>query len=1466
MIGMDGEIPDDRIASARSLYDDALYIQAARALEEFGHPRDWKGAGARIFGARLSQNLGAHRQAVRLFAAAYRSGDPDAESMLYRAYQLMAQRGPLAAWSFLRDLDPPGQPEISASIYALRGKICAHFKDRRGMAAQFGLAFASAPDSAWIHTEHSSALELIDELAAAQSEARKALALQGRFRPAVQQLAHLLLSANEDAEALALLEDAASRMESGAILQQWIIALSERGENLRIPALCERAGQLLIWADAGTKSWLSARRADAFRGAGDFARAAAEAARCPDRLYQQSLSRLVQSDAPKARIKLDVPFIRQDDNTCAPASLASIMAYWQKDVTHEQIAEAVCYGGTVSHGLRKWVEDFGWFVREFRVTWESTCALTDRGMPFLLATSDIGGGHMQVIEGYDAVWNAILIRDPNFRHHRRVPADEFLANYRAFGPRGILILPPEEAARGRDLPLACSRDFDRLHRLNLALEANDRKAAGEEFSGLADEAAEPFLLYAARLSLAGYDGNALETLQCLKAMEEDGLDHPLITWIRLDAEKDWGDPRARLDRLRSMAERPDADPAFLALYAMELSADETTYGKALGLFRRYHSLRPRDAASLSFFGRQAWMRGDRENGRDLIRFAATCADTVEEYALEYFQAAGASGQESEALEVLKERAAAAAGKSSLPSRTLYTAYRSLGDDEEAFAALSRARDSRPDDGVLMLFCAYEYASAGQRGAAADLLRQAEGRAKETLLLRTSACLAALDGDADGADSLWRRVAELEPLALDAHFHLARATAAKDGAAACVAYWNSCCERLPFHTGFSEQRAIAALALGEEFAEPYVRDWLALLPGAVVPGCELIRLILARAAHAEALAEAERLSAVAPYSSRTAYWLGRALEESGASARAQESYERALVLDPDNAEAFQRFWFLADGAGRTRIFDWLGQQILQTPSAGGAISAWFDIAAVRLPFQEVQEKLDQIRERHRTCWPAWHCAIENLLRFHFPEKAGELAREAIAQFPLVPAVHAEAAAAFERAGSTEEAEAALQRAIVLNPSDPDLWARQAWLHDRTGNPDEGVRVLNEGIRRNPGEAALRAVLAGLLWKKNLQDEAFVQMHHALARNPGMDWAWDRFCEWCIAQSRHGHFAEFIRSVAATRPGDIGLLTMQARGLLRCGMPGEADAVIDRILILQPRNIDAHLLRTEILVGRGRFEEALDLCVGERWRDNPPALLRGQAAAVEAASKRLQRAIERIQDVVEKEPGYVWAWERLAEWSLAKREFSLARTAAVRVTELIPQRGQAWHNLAMIENTAGNEKEAVRCLREAVRREPSYEPAVLLLMEWLIFSDADDEAAQLFASASAGLSKSLALVYEIMAALKHKRRAEAEAGLSKLLMMPGVNTALLANLWEGAAKLRGRSLLDQTLDAAIWLPEIQPAAAVWWTERKIASENFAIADSLVSLSHDSGARKAAISHFLQRLRELNRGPAATDLFNR
>lgn len=1457
------------VAQATALYERGLYLRARDLLAPWGSPKTWQGA-VRIFGSRLATNLGGSRLGDYLATTAYRKAPKSAEANLYYGYHLLSTRGPWPAWDLLRNAEGLDglTPSVHASILATRGHICGLFRDRLSVEQIFVKAHELNPNSPWVWTEESCAWEKLDEPEKAMEAARRAYELNPSYRPTIQQLVQLLINACRDEEADALLATATSRLESGYLYQQWLVALSEREDWSRMPGFCAEARRLLPWAEKPLLEWIEAREIDAYCGLKNFEQALALAERQPE--GEKLCEKIRALSAESRKIKLNVPFIRQDDATCAPASLASVAAYWRWDVTHDEIAEAVCYGGTYPHGLREWVEKQGWIVREFRVTWDSARQLIDRGVPFLLATSDVGSGHMQVVEGYDEGWGSLLIRDPNFRHHRKVEATPFLQRYEAFGPRGFIIYSQDEASRLDGLELPGQAGFDRLYQFSLALQNNARSVAAARVDEMTAARDTPFLLFTARLALADYDANPLEKLRCLEDMEASGFRHPLLQTMRLSLIRDF---RPLADYLTALEAAADIrqnkelwDPTYLLTLAGELSSDEANFRRVRRLFRRYHAINWRDAGALSFWGQQLWTRQQRESALDLMRFSCTSADKVEHFASNYFWAAYLAGREHEAIGTLKERVIRYGAKSYLPSRTLYSVFRALFRDEEAFATLSDAMVARPTDGELILFTAYERAIAGSRDEGARLLAEAEYKVRRSDWLRTAARLAALEGAVDQEKLFWEEVVRLEPFALDAQTEVARLIKAQQGPVAGVAYWDERSRDFPYHLGFAEQAAAASLQVGEKFAIPYLRACLALSPLSLSSRIELIRLLLNQGEHAEAGRESESLIAQSPHVSLAWFWRGRVHEEGGQMAEARKAYRHAIRLDVDNSGAIYLLWSLAaTSAEQEEFLRFLESELQRQLFLEQGLYAWYELVLGRLSWEDLQPKLEAIRNRRENSWVVWCCCLRNFLRGGRVKEALALSEEILKRFSLLPAAWLEVAAAQERAQKLDDAAESLLQAIHLEPTSSVGVGKLAWLRERQGRADDALILLEQALSRNPLDAILHGVYAGQLWKANRREDAYAAAQRALRLNSSLDWLWPQFQHWCVQDNRWALFRDFAVNLSADHPGESHAALIAARAYRDALLFDQAEEIVKRVLQVRPRLVDAHLLRSDILIVQGLFDDAIRMCHDPIWENNPPTVLKGQAAYITSLTGNTEQAILQMQKVVESDPSYAWGWEKLCEWQVALRRPAMALQAAQKAAELQPSRGYSWFQWAHLHRQLGNVGETRRLLRETVAREPGFEIATLVLIESLLESGHITEAEKALEIPGGALSEPYALAGRVLIDTKRRKKTETLVALERLFTAPGLPFDLIRDLRQ----LLESSSLDYFqagLSKAISNPEVQPMAAAWWVEEKLSSQLWSLSSYLIALPEKNGARKEALSYYLRRLPDFNRGEDAAILLAR
>ena len=702
------------LARVLSLYESGQYIQAYDLARSNGPIEAWTGTAARIVAGRLAMNLGAHRVAVALHFRAWRDDPTNTEATYYHARAIFSRQGPLRAWAYFRKVGelPEASDEIRADWYATHAVVLGHLRDFDAADAWMARAETARPEWPWVQIERAHLLEHEDRYEDSLAASRLALHFQPWYRPAVQAVARTLQLLRRDREAVDLLVEASARIESGAIAAQLAGIQEEMGHYEDSRRNFERFAELSPMIDKETRKWLAARRSDTAYHCGDLAKAAEFARESLDPFFLKLADRLDAPGEDTRRVTLDVPFVRQHHQTCAPATLAAISRFWSMPADHLEVAEAICYDGTPDHRERSWAETNGWVTREFTVTREAAVALIDRGIPFTLTTIETMSGHLQAVTGYDARRGTILIRDPTLPNSGEAFADGLLERYRSTGPRGMALVPKarEDLFAGLELPDASL--FDDLYQMQISLRDHDRTRAIMVFETMkTKDPAHRLTLNGQRL-LAIYDADPAAILATIERLLDLFPDDANLLLGKLACLRDFAQRDERLALLKTICENPKSDPIFQRQYAQDLMADAREHATAERLFRRVLRLRPLDDMAVYAVANIAWDRGDHDDSFALYRVAACLDDKDEGLARAYFIAARLLRRTEETLRFLEARARRFAKQSSRPARTLYWALSLFERMPEAFEVLDQAHKVRPDDGDLLLFTAEAHIQHG----------------------------------------------------------------------------------------------------------------------------------------------------------------------------------------------------------------------------------------------------------------------------------------------------------------------------------------------------------------------------------------------------------------------------------------------------------------------------------------------------------------------------------------------------------------------------------------------------------------------------------------------------------------------------------------------------------------------------------------------------------------------------------
>ncbi len=984
-----------------------------------------------------------------------------------------------------------------------------------------------------------------------------------------------------------------------------------------------RGEKLAVIPDKGRADWLAQRRCDAWLRSGDLDRALEQARASRNPHYKAFVERVEAGRHQNRRVQLPVGFVRQHYMTCAPATLTAISRYWSKPADHLEVAEAICYDGTPHHSERRWAAEHAFLAREFRVTWETTRALIERGVPFTLTTVYPSYAHLQAVIGFDALQGTLVIRDPTEPTHGEFVEQPFFESCQANGPRGMLLVPAEEAHRIEGVALPDAELYDLLHAVQDALVEHRRDDAVALCERLASLAPEHRIAFEARRSLANYDANDTEALASVDALlrlfpEDIPLrlhKAGLMSVLRPHAE--------HLTYLQQQLDDKASDPMFALRLAQGLIGDAREHARALKLLRRVLRSHPHSAEAWSAAADFHWQHGDYAQATHLYRIASTLQPTHEGAALTYFRAACKVREEQRAIDYLRTRIASLGRLSRAPWQTLYVGLEELDRSAEGLQELQAALVSYPDDTSFMLFAARQFASAGDFDHAWPLLERAQAGTRRSDWLRSAATVHQYAGELPQALTLTREVCALGPLDVSAQRELARLIDAVEGRAAVLAHLQEAARRFSHHWGINQ---LLVQWLSDEpltHQEQAVRHLLAIGPDAAWAQRELASVLAQQRRFDEAqqaLEQARLLAPDAPAFHTTTAFIALLR---GDRATVQTACRNALAITVDNDYALQR---LLDSCTtldeRREALAFVYGQLKAQVTRGDGMYTFQQVARGTYEPEELLAILREALAARPDLWHAWVGVGRQLVAMNRLAEALALCDEAVRRFPLLPRVHAERAELMRLHADRTAEQESLREALRLAPGWAQACCRLADSLEAQGDLAGSRAALESAVRHAPGEGYLHGYLADVLWRQNERALSLEHMTRALRLDPGYEWAWTTL------QARADECGEPERALAlaheitASRAADmrawLGLAAVTADET-------ERFRALEHAVQLAPLSVRAHSRRVQALADASRFDEALAALSATAWGEALPTELRAQRARIHAARGDMKTAV-------------------------------------------------------------------------------------------------------------------------------------------------------------------------------------------------------------------------------------------------
>ncbi|MBV8175599.1 MAG: tetratricopeptide repeat protein, partial [Verrucomicrobia bacterium] len=1413
------EIPQSLYGRILEKIDQGLFLDAYHLGLQSGPLHQWAGPKAQLLAGRLAQHLGGKSLSWRLTSKAYRQRPNSARFLTQRIYGLMEQRGLFSAWQashyFARcETETPLE---KAESLVCRGCLSVSFRDFETANDYLTQAQRLAPTSPWIWTasstfwaqqgKHERALQLIDD----------ALAIQPWYRPAIQYKAEYLQATDRDAEAFEVLETAKQQLQSHGVILQLIILHSEHENWARMLDLSEEARRLAPLAEKPLESWLTARETDALIGLQDFERAAQKAGKVfKAKFYQNLASKLKQPASPARRIKIPVPHILQEHNACVPATLSALTAFWNRRMPQETIIDEICYDGTPNFAQRRWAEANGWFTKEFKVTLEAATALLDRGIPFLLTTTEIESAHSQAVIGYDTIRESLLIRDPSVRHYREHSWKEFFEHYEATGPHGMLLLPAEKAHLIEDIHLPESDLYDLHHEINCALAAYDRARAEAALVGLQKAAPNHRLYWMGQRALAHYDENPVLDLEAVSGLQALFPDDDRLLYARVNLLRMLGRNQEVLQSLRTRLRKPDVPSLFGREYGRELGNDTTRSNLAIRMVLRDLKRNPQNINGLDSLASVLWNANHKDLSLKVQRLAATMADKKENTATVYFQKLLALGQENKGIEYLQKRATILLSNSGDPTLTLAHALHQLARTQEAIDILRAAVNQRPQDGALLIHLAQLEAMAGRENLSSELMESASAHTRRPDWLRAVAWLYRRQGDYDQALRSWKEIVATTPLDQEAHQEIALLTARLHGRKAAEEYVESVGRQFPHHLGLL-QLETAWRNVQANAVEQRLLEFLTANPNNAWVRRELALRLQERKAYAEASHQAQFASKTDPYNPDSWQTAAVILQLQGQIDQARVSFKNALKLDINCEYAARQLLLLADSVTeKLEALSFIKEQIEQQTTAGSAINIYREIAFPILDLEQLTENLRGIWCRLPNRWEAWNALSIQLLASGNPSEAERFASDATKRFPLLAQVWRNAGVLHGECGHWDQAIKSFQFALKIAPEWTAAIHSLAEGYRRVNRQTEAIELLKQAHLRNPLDATLLGALAENLWHIGEREKAIDRIKESLALDPEYQWGLTKLSQWSRTVTQNDAALELCRECTKRFPENTGAWLSLAQLAAQSNLMDEYLQAARRAAQCDPSNVAAHDHIAIALTNQHRFAEALNACRPAAFGQKIPSALRGREAWIIACQGQPERAITTLKEVLQSDPQFRWGWELLADLSLQQKHKDTALEAAERLIRLSPATPEGYILRAQI-STGDSRLVAKNDYRKALALAPSTIQSAWQLFKMQLEDGEYDEAANTLAIVDSHISQAVVLPARIILAAKRNNLDEALALVAQAAVLPEID----ANAFKEAVEAideRGRTYsLNTLLESQLRNPTFNPFIASVWVSR-------------------------------------------------
>jgi tetratricopeptide (TPR) repeat protein len=1301
----------DVLDKIQLLYDNGQYLKGWTLAKALGPLKDWRGSCREmVLGGRLAFNLGSQRLGTVMHRLALREYPDDPMAIAFEMLTMSGRRGP---WATLQRMklhgDLPNAEAINRSDwFALKSLCYGQLRDFQKAEYWQAKALELSPASPWLYVTLTSLLESQDRNDEATAAAEKAVSIRPTYRPAVQALANRYIESNRDKEAISLLFKGVKEIESGMVrlqLASFYRELEFYDHAMKLYDGIESFFPLLS-EDSKYEQWLFSAFSDLHYLNGNHTKALELAQRIEDDEFYETFSkRLTDPNIKGKRVQLGVKYVKQHHVTCAPATLTAIVDYWNKDVGHLDVVEKICYDGTPSYSQRRWAAQTGFKTVDFTVTWEVATALIDRGLPFTLTTIEPGNGHLQPIIGYDSFRKTLITRDPGNRHANEMIFDKVQERYASTGPRGMALVPSEHADKLEGIPFQDAKEYDLLFNIELCLEKHNRQKANEIVVLMEQHFPDHRLTLRARNIVSRYDSDRQELLTTVDKMLAQHPDDVNFQLDKLGCLYELGRKEDRLTTLREIRNSDKCHPLFWTRLASELIDDARETKEVDYLLKRAVRYRYYDGYGFYLLGVRTRDQGQDDEALELFRLAACLDDMNEHRSHVYFSMARKMNRMDEAMNLLEDRVNRFGAKNPSPVITLVSAFEEMDQTDKSFEALEKAMEHHSADGDFLLYYADFCSRYGRVENARALLQQAEAHCGRQQWLQSAAKLAHRTGDFENAMIWVEELIAAEPLNVSVHSHAANLIANRDGSAAAIAHIRKHVNQFP--SSYSLRQLLINWMYREkaDTREAEVKAFLEIHPGDAWALRELASVSADLKKFDQAAAAIDKACEVDPNSPETWGFRGEVYRKQNRIDEAIHSYRAAISAAVDYQYAMHELMGCCNTRSqRQEQLDFILAEINRQTSSGDGLLIYRQYATQVLEPDVLLQVLVEFLGRRPDLWQAWVALSQQLSDMQSHEQAVSIAETATKKFQFLPRIWMQLASCWSACGEWDKQIESLQRAHEINSNWGDVIRELAEAWDKKGEFELAREQIEKAINLDPRNAVNFGYLADLIWRNGDREKALDTIAQAVRLDPDYEFGWSALRAWCEQLGKPDFDVAVANNLCAERPEEARSWMKLAFCLDQPHQVDDAIEAIDKALAIDRLLVKGYSQKAMLHCSVGRFDEAQQVLATDVFGANYPVELAISGAICISRQGDRKAALEKMMEVVEREPDSFGAWRYVADWSGELKNDELFLTAAENMTRLEPQYHLAWRYLGEARDKEGNLDLARQQIEKAINLDP------------------------------------------------------------------------------------------------------------------------------------------------------------------